>query len=174
MISVGINKHWWKLWTNLPHETWPELVIMFTKKNKKHGFSCKINQIMKSPLFALDLMIFSLIEAHNIRCLKNEFYKTKMDWLKMRITMARAVMSIVRVVINHKKWFKSLSIIHAISQSRSGSSSAHESKEYVSKHFLKYKTLGSRIAIFSDSGSSKLRLRSHQFARSKQRKPWSY
>ena len=83
--------------------------------------------------------------------------------------MARA-MSIVRVVINHKKRFKSLSTIHAISQSRSGSFSAHESKEYVSKHF-KYKALGSRIAIFSDSVSSKLRLRSHQFARSKQRKP---
>ena len=74
----------------------------------------------------------------------------------MRITMTRA-MSIVRVVINHKKWFKSLSTIHAISQSRSGSSSARESKEYVIKHF-KYKALGSRIAIFSDSVSSKLRL----------------
>ena len=47
-------------------------------------------------------------------------------------------MSIVRVVINHKKRFKSLSTIHAIhaiSQSRSGSFSAHESKEYVSKHW---------------------------------------
>ena len=69
--------------------------------------------------------------------------------------MARA-MSIVRVVINHKQRFKSLSSIHAISQSRSGSFSARESKEDVSKHFRE--ALGSRIAIFSDSVSSKLRL----------------
>ena len=78
-------------------------------------------------------------------------------------------MSIVRVVINHKQRFKSLSSIHAISQSRSGNFSAREPKEDVSKHFKE--ALGSRIAIFSDSVSSKLRLRSHQFARSKQRKP---